>query len=270
MAWTILILLVALALYLVGGIIADKVMGSKKSEKKNLVKKAIEVIAIVFVVGTVTPMYLTNVNPGILKNMAEAMQKQEQEKASKGIKSYVRKNADSMTRNAPILGKENAEKTIYLFSAHSCGYCRRAHAELERVVSERDDVRVVMKNFSIHGPLSDSAARATIAAKMQSNDKAIALDKALMAKEYYTQEDLKDQQKAPEIVKNNVLELAESVGLDVDQLEKDMQSPTVNAEMAQVRDLAQRFNIQGTPFLIIGDEAFPGAIPYQQIVDALK
>jgi protein-disulfide isomerase len=39
--------------------------------------------------------------------------------------------------------------------------------------------------------------------------------------------------------------------------------------LANVRELAQRFEINGTPFLVIGEQAFPGAIPYNQIVEAL-
>ncbi len=272
MAWTILILLVAVAVFLFSGFIADKIMGTKTSNKKNIVKSAFAAVAVIFIVGTVTPLYLVKVNPGILQQMVTEMQKQEQEKTSKNIRKYVRDNGDKMMADAPIMGNKDAsaEKTIYLFSAHSCGYCRRAHAELERLVADRDDVRVVLKNFSIHGHLSDAPARAVIAAKLQDNAKAIALDKELMKGKYYDQEDLKDQKKAPEIVKKNVLEIAEKAGLDVEKLEKDMTGPEVAREMGQVRELAQRFGIQGTPFLIIGDQAFPGAISYGQMVEALK
>ena len=66
------------------------------------------------------------------------------------------------------------------------------------------------------------------------------------------------------------MKIAIEVGLDVTKLEADMNGPAVAREMAQVRDLADRFQIGGTPFLIIGDQAYPGAIPYDQIIQALK
>ena len=66
------------------------------------------------------------------------------------------------------------------------------------------------------------------------------------------------------------MKLAKEAGLDVDQLEKDMKGEVVARELENVRDLAQRFEISGTPYLIIGEQAFPGAIPYEQIMDALK
>jgi protein-disulfide isomerase len=49
-----------------------------------------------------------------------------------------------------------------------------------------------------------------------------------------------------------------------------MEGDVVKAELQNVRELAQRLEISGTPYLIIGDKAFPGAIPYAQIVEALK
>ena len=141
--------------------------------------------------------------------------------------------------------------------------------ELARVMADRDDVRVVLKNFSIHGDLSDAPAKAVIAAKLQGNDKAAALDKKLMEKEYYSAEDRKDPSKLGAKVQKNVLAMATEVGLDTAQLERDMKGPVVAREIKNVRDLAQQFDISGTPFLIVGDQAFPGAVPYAQIMEAL-
>ena len=67
-----------------------------------------------------------------------------------------------------------------------------------------------------------------------------------------------------------LLKLAKEAGLDTKQLEKDMDGEVVSKELRNVRELAQRFEISGTPYLIIGDKAFPGAIPYAKIIEALK
>ena len=141
---------------------------------------------------------------------------------------------------------------------------------MSKVLKERDDVRIVVKNFSIHGDLSDAPARAVIAAKIQDNAKAAALVESLMTNEYYSQADMKDRAKLGEKVKANVLKFAKEAGLDVKQLEADMQGEVVTRELANVRGMAQEFEINGTPFLIINEQAFPGAIPYKQIIDALN
>lgn len=277
MIWTIIFLVVAVVLFIgVGACLHQD--GKTFSAVKHIAKRVLEIVAIALLViginrcGLGTHYYVTQGNPNMLQEMADAMQSQKTAGASKEIKKYLKGHADEMAKNAPIIGDPEAKKTIFLFSAASCGYCRRVHGELARVVADYPDVRVVVKNFSIHGVMSDYPAKATIAAKMQGNDKAAALDEMIMTQEYYDQNDMqgKSQEDVAKIIKKNILAMAEKVGLDIKKLDEDTESSTVRSELAQVRDLANQFQIGGTPFLIIGDQAFPGAIPYDQIVQALK
>ena len=264
MIWTIIVLIVGIALFL---------FVKQDSKEPSLVTNVIKLVAIILIAActsrVVMKTYLTRTNPAILQEMVTAMQEQQNAEKNKAVRAYVRSNIGEMIADAPILGKEDAKKTIFLWSDYSCPYCRRAHAELSRVLAERDDVRVVLKNFSIHGDLSDAPAKAVIAAKIQGNDKAAALDKKLMEKEYYTQDDMNDRSKLGAKVQKNVMALAAEVGLDTAQLERDMKGPVVARELKNVRDLAQKFDINGTPFLIVGEKAFPGYVPYDQIIEAL-
>lgn len=272
MIWTILVLILGIGLFIFGGIIPG--FGKKTTVGGFVGGAMVKLLALVLIIIPVcrlfTPYYLTKVNPMILQEMVSAMQEQQNEEKNKVIRSYVRSNIGEMIADAPVWGKEDAKKTIFLWSDYSCPYCRRVHAELARVMADRDDVRVVLKNFSIHGDLSDAPAKAVIAAKLQGNDKAAALDRKLMEKDYYTADDRKDPAKLADKIHKNVMALAAEVGLDTAQLERDMNGPVVARELKNVRDLAQQFEISGTPYLIIGEKAFPGAIPYDQIMDALK
>ncbi len=273
MTWTILVLVVGVLLYLFGGMLLPKGDEKKPSAGKVVAKKCISVIAIILIAGSMcrlyTPYYLTAINPAIVQEMVNGMQEQQQAEKNKQIRKFVRSEGDKMMRDAPILGNRDAKKTIYVWTDFSCPYCRRVHGEIERVLADRDDTRVVIKNFSIHGPLSDGPARAVIAANMQDPAKAAELTNMLMTREFYTQDDLKDQDKIAEKVEANVMKMAAEAGLDTEQLKKDMDSDVVARELRNVRDLAQRFEISGTPFLIIGEQAFPGAIPAAQIESAL-
>ena len=273
MTWTILVLVVGVLLYLFGGMLLPKGDEKKPSAGKVVAKKCISVIAIILIAGSMcrlyTPYYLTAINPAIVQEMVNGMQEQQQAEKNKQIRKFVRSEGDKMMRDAPILGNRDAKKTIYVWTDFSCPYCRRVHGEIERVLADRDDTRVVIRNFSIHGPLSDGPARAVIAANMQDPAKAAELTNMLMTREFYTQDDLKDQDKIAEKVEANVMKMAAEAGLDTEQLKKDMDSDVVARELRNVRDLAQRFEISGTPFLIIGEQAFPGAIPAAQIETAL-
>ena len=276
MIWTIitvLILVAAIALYMFGGMFF-KQDGKKASGMDIVLHKGVSALAIVLIAVSVcrlwTPVYLVHTNPAILQEMVQNMQAQQEKEKNKVIRKYVAKHAEDMIGGAPIAGNVDAKKTIFLWSDYSCPYCRRVHAELARVLKDRDDVRVVLKNFSIHGALSDAPAKAVIAAKLQDNAKAAKLDELLMAKEYYSQDDMKDQAKLPEKINASVMKLAKEAGLDTKKLAADMEGDEVKAELQNVRELAQRFDISGTPYLIIGTEAFPGAIPYAKIIEALK
>ncbi len=273
MTWTILIFVVGILLFLFGGVMLSKGDGKKPSTKSIIMVKSIKLISIILISGSIcrlyVPYYLTAVNPVIVQEMVNGMQEQQQAEKNKMIRKMVRSEGSKMMGDAPVLGNRDAKKTVYVWTDFSCPYCRRVHGELERVLADRDDVRVVVKNFSIHGPLSDSPAKAVIAAKLQSPEKAAKLTNMLMTREFYSQDDLKDQSKIGEKVEANVMKMAKEAGLDTEKLKEDMKGEVVARELRNVRDLAQRFDISGTPFLIIGEKAFPGAIPYNQINDAL-
>ena len=274
MTWTILVLVVGILLFMFGGMMLPKGDGKKPSAKNIVLHKSIKLISIILISGSIcrlyVPYYLTAVNPIIVQEMVNGMQEQQQAEKNKQIRKMVRSEGEKMMADAPVLGNRDAKKTIYVWTDFSCPYCRRVHGELDRVLSERDDVRVVVKNFSIHGPLSDGPAKAVIAAKLQSPEKAAILTDMLMTREFYTQDDLKDQSKIAEKVEANVMKMAEEAGLDTAKLKEDMNGEVVARELRNVRDLAQQFEISGTPFLIVGEQAFPGAIPYDQINDALN
>lgn len=273
MTWTILVLVLGIALYMFGGMLLARI-GDDSSAGVKLAKKVTTVFAIILIAGSVcrlyVPYYLTSVNPLIIQQMANGAQEQMNAEKNKAVRTFVRNHADTMIADAPVLGAQDAKKTIYVWTDFSCPYCRRVHGELDRVLKARNDVRVVVKNFSIHGALSDAPAKAAIAAKLQSPEKAAKLVDMMMTREFYTQDDLKDQSKIAEKVEKNVLKMAEEAGLDTTQLKKDMNGEVVAREMANVRDLAQQFEISGTPFLIIQEQSFPGAIPYDQIIRALE
>ena len=273
MTWTILVLVVGILLFLFGGMLLPKGDEKKPSAGKIFAKKCITLIAIVLISGSMcrlyTPFYLTAVNPAIVQEMVNGMQEQQQAEKNKQIRKFVRSEGEQMMKDAPVLGNRDAKKTIYVWTDFSCPYCRRVHGEIERVLADRDDTRVVIKNFSIHGALSDAPAKAVIAANLQDPAKAANLTNMLMTREFYTQEDLQDQSKLAEKVEANVMKMAEEAGLDTAKLKEDMNGEVVARELRNVRDLAQRFEISGTPFLIIGEQAFPGAIPAEQIKAAL-
>ncbi len=60
----------------------------------------------------------------------------------------------------------------------------------------------------------------------------------------------------------SIMRIAADLGLDHDQLLRDMASSEVQAELDRTRALADIFGFVGTPGLVIGRTVLNGAIPY--------
>ncbi len=102
-----------------------------------------------------------------------------------------------------------------------------------------------MKEFPILGPQSIQAARAALATAKQG--KYEAFHWALMSEPG----DMSDP---------HIRRIAESVGVDVEQMTKDMASPDIQAMIGRNHELAQRLQIRGTPAFVVGDTLVPGAV----------
>jgi len=63
-----------------------------------------------------------------------------------------------------------------------------------------------------------------------------------------------------EITEDTVYRVADSVGLDVDRLKRDMASPQIDAALKANHSLADALDITGTPGFVVGDQIVPGAI----------
>jgi protein-disulfide isomerase len=68
--------------------------------------------------------------------------------------------------------------------------------------------------------------------------------------------------------KDKAVRVAKELGLDVDKLQKDAEDPDIKKALDEAKDLAQKFNLQGTPLYLIGDRVVSGAP--DDLLDQLK
>lgn len=62
------------------------------------------------------------------------------------------------------------------------------------------------------------------------------------------------------IDRTTALEVAATMGLDVDRIEQDAKSPEVRAILEENMRLAEALGIEGTPTYVVGDAIVPGAM----------
>ncbi|HQU68035.1 MAG TPA: DsbA family protein [Albidovulum sp.] len=137
---------------------------------------------------------------------------------------------------------------IAYFSEFQCPYCRALERDLDVLLAdEPNSVRLVQHELPIFGPASELAARASVAAARQGKQQA--LRRRFMRMPIVADE-------------RSVRSVAADVGLDGDQLVRDMASPEVQAELDRTRALADLFGFIGTPGLVVGRTVLNGALPY--------
>lgn len=151
--------------------------------------------------------------------------------------------------NSPILGNPKGDVTLVEFFDYRCPYCRQVEPWVQTLLKEDPGVRLVEKEFPILGPASIYAAHMALAAWKQG--KHTAFRNALMAKEGNMDEG--------SIHEDLVLQVAESIGLDMDRMKVDMASSDVEGEIRVNMRIAQSLSLTGTPAFIIGAELVPGA-----------
>ena len=66
-----------------------------------------------------------------------------------------------------------------------------------------------------------------------------------------------------------VLRIAGEVGLDVEKLKIDMQSPEVEEHIATSMRLAETLGFNGTPSFVVGDQLIPGYVEKAQLAEVV-
>lgn len=189
--------------------------------------------------------YLTE-NPEILVEMTTELDNRQRDEQATQQEKAISENAETIFRSkhAYIGGNPQGDVTVVEFFDYNCSYCKRAMPDLIKLMDSDDKVRVVLKELPIFGGDSDDAAKGALAAKMQG--KYFEMHQKLFS----------DSGKAD---KAKVLRIANELGLDVEQLEKDMEGEEVEQALEEAREIAQKLGLQGTPFYLIGDQTIPGA-----------
>lgn len=199
--------------------------------------------------------YLTE-NPEILVEMTTELEERQQVKQAALQKKAISDNAEAIFRSplAYAAGNPDGDVTVVEFFDYNCGYCRRALPDLVKLIDNDDKVRVVFKELPIFGEESEGAAKAALAAGKQG--KYFEMHQKLFS--------------APgKVDKDKALRVASELGLDVPQLEKDMEDPSIQQGLDETRELAEKLGLQGTPLYLIGDLMLPGAPDdlYDQLVE---
>ncbi|KAJ03512.1 DSBA oxidoreductase [Sulfitobacter mediterraneus] len=195
-------------------------------------------------------------NPEVIMEAVTLLQNREAEAQARADDNLVSDNAAAIFDDGYswVGGNPDGDITLVEFLDYRCGYCKRAHGEVAKLLETDGNIRLIVKELPILGDQSVLASRFAIATKQIAGDDSYkAVNDALMA---YN----------GDVTLPALRRLGSTFGLDMDAIEARMDSDDVTMEIAQTRALAQQLSISGTPTFVMHDELLRGYLPFDQMM----
>ena len=229
------VFLALLGVVIISGLITISSVSAQAETNKSEVEQIIE-------------EYIMNNPEKILQSVNDYQTAGVAERQQQAMEANNRKIFEnSMT---PVIGNPNGDITVVEFFDYNCGYCKKVYGDVIKMTDTDKGVKVLLKEFPILGPTSETAARWALAAHKQ--DKYIEFHSRLMQSKSRINEGLLE-------------DVAQDLGLDVEKMRQDAQSEEVGEYIDQNRALAGQLGISGTPGFIFKDEVVPGAISFDEM-----
>ena len=185
----------------------------------------------------------------------EEVRRQQQQQATENIKKY-----ESELKDTKYAGVINPKGTIDIveFYDYNCGYCKIASKNIDELLKDRKDVRVILRAIPILGDASRYATEVGTAILISSPAKYNDYYKAIM--------------KGSARSKEEVNKIVESIGLKMSKINTVLtrNKGEIDAAIEATLELAGKIGINGTPAFIVNGELIPGAVDARTLNDKLN
>ncbi len=158
-------------------------------------------------------------------------------------------------------GNPEGDVTIVEFMDYRCGFCRRAHPEVQALVQGDGGIRYIVKELPILGEESVLATRFALAVRKVAGDRAY--------------KDVHDRLLTVRgaMEEATFARIGTELGLDTPAILVEMQSPEIDGIIRDNQALAQALQISGTPSFVFQTDLVRGYVPLesmQGIVQAIR
>jgi len=185
-------------------------------------------------------------HPEVISDALNRLEAKQGEQDAAAAQAALKAHAAEVFQDpdSPVSGNSKGNVTVVEFFDYNCPYCKMMASVMEQAEAADPQLRIVYKEFPILGPGSVFAAKAALAANKQG--KYVAFHRALYQVRGHVEE-------------TQVLEVARTVGLNVDRMKTDMRDPAFEGVLEKNGTLAQALRITGTPGFVAGDQVTTGA-----------
>ena len=163
-----------------------------------------------------------------------------------------------------ILGNENGDVVIELYSDYVCPLCYIQNIMLHQAAKEFPNIRINHHNFPF-----DKECNPYIQVNMHPN--ACFMSKAAIAARnqgnYWEMSSLLYEKQPKKL--DEVLKLVEEAGLDKDKFIQEFDNQAAREEIANELAKAQELELDSTPTMIIDEETIVGVKPYYELKELL-
>ncbi|MFA7276348.1 MAG: DsbA family protein [Pseudobdellovibrionaceae bacterium] len=185
-------------------------------------------------------------NPEVLMESVERYREKEGKKAEdQATKSLEEAKPYIYSGKHPEAGNPKGDVTVVEFYDFNCGFCKRAFDVLNQAIEKDKNLRVILLDLPILSPASEVAAKWALAAHKQG--KYWEFHKAVI-----TSSAPKDEE--------NLGKIAATLGLDATKLKADAASEEIATQLKEIRDLAQKLGVSGTPGFVVGGQIIRGYV----------
>lgn len=177
----------------------------------------------------------------------------------------LQKEMAAYTTTGNILGEENAEVIVHLYTDYQCPFCFVLNTMLHRAVKELKNIKIVHHNLPLDMECNKllktqmhdgSCLMAKYALAAGKQGKFWDMNNLLFDKEYKGED--------------SIIKYAKSIhGLNITKLKEDAYSEEIKQKLEKEINDANIYGIDGTPALRINLETKVGIIPYEELKEKL-
>lgn len=198
-------------------------------------------------------------NPDVIMEAIQVLEQRRNQAGIEADRQMISAHADAIFNDgfSWVGGNPDGDVTVVEFLDYRCGFCKRAHPEIEELLDRDPNVKLIVKEFPILGPDSVKASKIALAALSLDRSGYKALNDALMSYRGNLTEQV-------------AYRIAGEQGYDIAALKEKAASAEVDEMLNSNYELARTLRLEGTPAFIVGDEVIRGYLPVDDMLAAVQ
>lgn len=188
-------------------------------------------------------------NPEIIPEAINRLQEKEVEK-------LLASNREAI--EAPFAGAwagaKDGDVVLIEFFDFNCPYCRQSSADVDRLLKEDPNIKIVFRDMPVLGPESERFALASLSAAQQNRYRAFY--QAVFAGQ-------------GGLSQERLIRTTRAAGLNEGKVAAALSSKELQAEVEKNLSLGRALGLTGTPSYVVGNKILSGAVGYDALKEAV-